>query len=152
MESLLKYLNNFFYNFGEYGQHEISFNKITVKGVYYVGQYVKIVGSCVNDGVYQVLKVDSGTITLVGELSNEAFTGTIFSLGVPGRLKEISEQIQEFNRQLTTNGFASESFGDYSYTKATNANGELVGWKDIFKDDLRPYRKIKDSTRGVKMI
>lgn len=152
IETILRYLNNYFYRFGEYGEQNIKINKLKVKGAYRVGEYVKIVGSLYNDGVYQVIGVEVGSIVVAGELSDEDFTGTIFSLAIPKRIKEIAEQIQEFNRQLSASGFESESFGDYSYTRAKNKNGELMGWKDIFKSELALYRKSFESTRGVLML
>lgn len=152
MEKLLGSLNNYFYSFGEFGTHKIDFGRITVVGKYRVGQYVKVVGSTLNDGVYLVAQVNDGTISLNGDLIDEEFEGTVFSLAIPRQLIDLADEIKEFKAQNVAGIYVSESFEGYSYTRATNGRGGVATWKDVFKEDLRQYRKMVDSTRGVKML
>ena len=38
--------------------------------------------------------------------------------------------------------YQSESFGGYSYTKASASNGDQVDWKTVFRSRLNRWRKI----------
>ena len=38
--------------------------------------------------------------------------------------------------------YTSESFGGYSYTKATDANGAPIGWQKAFASRLNKWRKL----------
>ena len=151
MEKILGYLNNYFYRFGERGKYTIEDNVITVRGKYIEGQYVRLTGSVMNDGVYKVISVDENSITL-NETVNEVFEGIIYSLAIPKELIELEKKINKFVEDNPAGGYASESFGNYSYSKGTNANGELNTWKDVFKVELRPYKKMYDVIRRVKLI
>ena len=55
----------------------------------------------------------------------------------------LSEEIAAWNEKNGTPGpYTSESFGGYSYSKATNASGVVVGWQDVFKSRLNAWRRI----------
>ena len=42
--------------------------------------------------------------------------------------------------------FTSESFGGYSYTKATDsATGQPATWETVFRSQLNPYRKLRET-------
>lgn len=151
MNKILKYLNNYFYRFGERGTYEIKDNKIIVRGKYLEGQYIRIVGSLMNDTVLKVISVAENEITLE-KAYNEIYEGTIYSLAVPIDLIELLPKIEEFEEKNKPSDLASESFGGYSYSKATNKNGEAITWKDAFWNDIKGYRKMNDSVMGVKFI
>ena len=38
--------------------------------------------------------------------------------------------------------YTSESFGDYSYTKATGESGAPLTWRDVFASRLNAWRKL----------
>lgn len=151
MDKILAYLNNYFYRFGEKGTYNISENKVQVKGKYIAGQYIRITGSYLNDTIAKVISVEGDIITLE-KANNEEFEGVIFSLAIPPTLVDLFAKIEEFESKSTPSNLSSESFGNYSYSVATNKNGENMTWKDVFKNDLRPYRKIYDSIGKVKII
>lgn len=97
------------------------------------GQYVRIIGSVLNDGVYQY--------PLTG-LTDETFTGTVRLLKIEKAVLEKVPEIEAWCKKNQPTAFTSESFGGYSYSKATGANGVAAGWQDVFKAQLAPYRKM----------
>lgn len=105
----------------------------------YDGQYFRIVGSHLNDGVYTYP---------VEELKDETFNGAVYELRIPkellGIVKEI-EEWQEKNGAIADSPFNSESFGGYSYNKGSTASDELSGlsgWQKAFNSRLEPWRKL----------
>ena len=97
------------------------------------GQYVRIIGSVLNDGVYQY--------PLTG-LTDETFTGTVRLLAIPCTVLELVDEIQAWTDKNQPTAYTSDSFGGYSYSKATNADGVAAGWQDVFRARLAPYRKM----------
>ena len=99
------------------------------------GQYFRIVGSVFNDGVYQYG---------AAELADETFDGAVWALSLPPDLIALSAEIEEYNKSEVgkPSPFTAESFGGYSYTKATDANGVPIGWQKAFASRLNKYRKL----------
>lgn len=97
------------------------------------GQYFRVVGSVLNDGVYEYPATS---------LRDEVFNGTIVAMAVPPRLIELVDKIKDYNTKNIASPYTSESWGGYSYTKATDSNGQAVGWKTAFAKDLNEWRKI----------
>ena len=101
------------------------------------GQYFRICGSVFNDGLHQYNVLD---------LIDETFTGTIWALAIPKALIDLSKEIekwQEKNGESASSPYSSESFGGYSYSKATDAEtGGAVTWQSAFKQQLSAWRKI----------
>lgn len=106
------------------------------------GQYYRICGSVFNDGLHKY-----GDIYDI--LQNETFTGTIWALAIPKAVVELSAKIEEWqtkNGDAVASPFTSESFGGYSYTKATDATtGAQATWETVFRSQLNPYRKLKET-------
>lgn len=98
------------------------------------GQYFRIKNSLFNDGVYQYP---------ISDLTDEIFNGEIWLMAIPKNILELNTKITAFIAENKKGGFNSESFGGYSYNKATNSDGNIAGWQDVFKDDLKPYKKLK---------
>ena len=101
------------------------------------GQYFRICGSLFNDGLHQY-PADG--------LVDETFNGTIWALAIPKAVIELADEIgkwQEKNGEAASSPFSSESFGGYSYSKATDAEtGGAVTWQSAFKKQLSAYRKL----------
>lgn len=136
LEKILSYLNNYFEVSDEPPKPEkytISNGTLLLDGVS-DGQYVRIFGSVFNDGVYQY--------PLSG-LTDEVFTGYVIPLAVPREVVSLADDISEWTKSNQPTAFTSESFGGYSYSKATGANGTAVTWREVFASDLAPYRKMK---------
>ncbi len=110
-----------------------------------VGQYVRIVGSIRNDGVYVLSETDpeegEPEKTIAG-LVDETFTGAIFGLAIPKDLVTLDSEITAYVAANPASGYVSESFGGWSGTKATGANGAPLSWKTVFGARLNRWRKI----------
>ena len=132
LESVLMYLNNWFV-MGRYDDtYTIEDGGITLPFLV-DGQYFRIVGSVFNDGVYQY----------PAELTDETFDGSVWALSIPKALLSTVEEITAWQAKNADSGpYTSESFGGYSYSKATNSRGVAVGWQDTFAAQLAPYRKL----------
>lgn len=106
------------------------------------GQYYRICGSVFNDGLHKYGDIGD-------KLQNETFTGTIWALAVPKAVVELSAKIEEWqtkNGETVTSPFTSESFGGYSYTKATDSvTGAVATWETVFRAQLNPYRKARET-------
>ena len=100
------------------------------------GQYYRIIGSVFNDGVHKF-----GTDTLTNE---KPFDGAVWAMAVPPDFLEVVGEIEAYCKSDAgkTSPFVSESFGGYSYTKATTADGSPVGWKQAFASRLNKWRKL----------
>ena len=119
---------------------------ITVKYNYVLGQYIYLHGSILNDGVYQVINIQDGVITLDSKdqsLHDEKWGGTIYSLRVPNDFLQLIGQIENF--EMSSDGKASNitsaTFGIQSTTFGTNDQGVKAGWQDVFRQELHKYRR-----------
>ena len=99
------------------------------------GQYFRIIGSVFNDGVHQYHAAD---------LTDEVFEGAVWSMAVPPAVIDLAAEIEEYNKSDAgkASPFTSESFGGYSYTKATDANGVPISWQKAFARRLDRWRKL----------
>ena len=101
------------------------------------GQYFRICGSVFTDGLHQYPATD---------LVDEEFSGAIWELAIPPAVVDLADEIskwQEKNGEASTSPYQSESFGGYSYSKATDsASGGAVTWQSVFKRQLSAWRKI----------
>lgn len=134
-------VNNYFEQTRIFGKFEIANGNIDLNryGIQ-EGQYIRVVGSVFNDGVYQY------PIPPENELVDEKFDGAIWVMAVPS---SVVTQIEEINQWEATNQstlnspYQSESFGGYSYTlKAENAEGGL-NWQTHFRRKLDRWRKVR---------
>lgn len=118
------------------GTYTISGGAISPLDFIMEGQYFRICGSVFNDGVYQKSSADQS-------LEDEVFDGSVWAMAVPPAVIALAEDIKKFNAENKTSAFTSESFGGYSYTKATNKEGIAIKWQDAFKSELNKWRKIR---------
>ena len=102
------------------------------------GQYIRIVGSLLNDGIY--LLPDDFTIA---ELQDETFTGAVFGLAIPKDLVTLDAEITAYVAANPASAYTSESFGGWSGTKATGSNGAPLSWKSVYAARLNRWRKLK---------
>jgi hypothetical protein len=63
---------------------------------------------------------------------------------IPPAVVTLAQDIEKYAQSDAgkQSAYISESFGVYSYTKATNSKGVPLSWKGVFEDDLRPWRMI----------
>lgn len=105
------------------------------------GQYFRICGSIFNDGLHKCGDVD---------MQDETFTGAVWALAVPKTVIDLSEEIKEWeskNGGASRTPYASESFGGYSYSKATDTTtGGAVTWQAAFRVQLNQWRKVRENS------
>lgn len=134
---VMKSINNFFEdeNGYNYGVWEIKDGLITLPFLLN-NQYFRIIGSVFNDGVY---KYDANL-----ELVDETFDGTIVALKPPKAFMDLVAEIEAFNDKYgTITPYTSESFLNYSYSKASGANGTgQITWMDAYRSKLNKWRKL----------
>lgn len=108
------------------------------------GQYFRIVGSDLNDGVY----LYNGEP--IEALKDEVFNGAIWAMSVPPIVLALAADIdawREKNEALDSENmspYTSENFeGYYSYSKGGNSKGgTATSWQSQFADRLKPYRRL----------
>ena len=129
-------IRNYFVKDIHNGTFEIVGGKITPLDFIQENQYFRIVGSVFNDGVYKY------TADLV--LTDEIFSGSVWAMAVPPSVVALAEEIKKYNEsdEAKPSAYNSESFGGYSYSKATDENGAPIGWKKVFASRLNKYRRI----------
>ena len=135
LTNLCAELRNYFETEKRFGTFTISGGSISPSDFLQDGQYFRIVGSVFNDGVYRYPAHD---------LADETFKGAVWAMKVPPAVVELLQKIQEFEAATANapTAYISESFGGYSYTKATDKNGLPVGWKTVFKNELKRWGKL----------
>lgn len=138
LEQICAHLHNFFEISSVYGWHTITDGSLAVDGIQ-GGQYFRIKGSVFNDGLHQYPAYG---------LMDETFEGTVALCAIPRQLVELAGEIekwQEENASKLSSPYSSESFGGYSYSKATGSGdnaGGILGWQDIYRSRLNRWRKI----------
>lgn len=141
LEQVLTHIHNWF-QVGIYpGTYTISNGGVTLPFLQ-DGQYFRIVGSLFNDGLHQY----GPAMEL---LQDETFDGAVWALAVPKSVVELAGKIaawQEKYGAVIDSPYTSESFGGYSYSKASGA-GDIAGsggWQAAFRARLNPYRKLRE--------
>ena len=138
LEQVLMHLKNWFLVPGgiHEGTYTIEDGGITLPFLEN-GQYFRICGSVFNDGLHQYPASD---------LKSESFEGTVWALAVPQAVIELASEIeawQKKNGDASVSPYQAESFGGYSYSKATDsASGGAVTWQTAFRSRLNNYRKL----------
>ena len=145
LTEFFQYLRNWFYgNEPRFdGDFTIADGQLNISEDIKLGQYYRIFGSTLNDGVY----LHDGKEALL----NETFTGTVRLMAVP---KEVSALIGEISAWQGKYGgadseamspFASESFGGYSYSKGQSANvsgNSSSAWQSAYAARLSLWKKV----------
>lgn len=96
-------------------------------------QYYRIVGSVFNDGLHRYPTSD---------LTDEVFDGEVWALAVPKAVTGIAAEIETWCKAHPDSVYTSESFGGYSYAKATASDGTPMRWQDAFRRRLDRWRKL----------
>ena len=135
LTNLCAEIRNYFETQKRFGAFTISDGSISPSNFLRSGQYYRIVGSVFNDGVHRHPAHD---------LTDETFDGAVWAMAVPPAVVELLHKIDEFEKAEANSptAYTSESFGGYSYTKATDANGAPIGWQKAFAGRLNKYRKL----------
>lgn len=121
---------------GKVGEFTISGGALPLSFVK-EGQCVRIAGSAFNDGVHMYPFYD---------LQDETFVGSVWALRIPPELMSIAAEIQGSMDEEALGGglspYISESFGGYTYTRATDKNGVPADWRTLYARKLDKWRKM----------
>lgn len=128
------HLNNYFVQTSHNGVYEIKDGVIVSlpQGVP-ANQYILIAGSVFNDGVHMACD---------GDLTDESFSGVVYGLVIPPAFLSLVGDIRKFIEAEAVSPFTSESFGGYTYSKATDAGGMPISWQGAFRQRLNRWRKL----------
>lgn len=146
LTELCQEIHNWFDLDRKYGKYTITGGVLDVDFLLN-GQYYRIKGSVFNDGVHKY--GDNKDV-----LDNEVFTGEVWALGIPKAVVQLAADIAEWKAKYEVatsqamTPFQSESFGGYSYNKASTASSAgsaastPTGWKAVYASALNRWRKI----------
>lgn len=105
--------------------------------------YIRIVGSRLNDGVHKVSDLN---------LVDESFHGGIWIMSPPADFISLVKEIEDWQEKngksdsAAMSPFQSESFGGYSYSKASgrSSSGSSIvpTWQSVYASWLNRYRRI----------
>ena len=103
------------------------------------GQYFRIVGSILNDGVHKNAASDI--------LTDETFSGAVWSMAVPPDFLALAQDISTWctaNKAVIDSPMEQETVGGYSYKLKGSGNGSAGAgtWEGQFASRLGPWRKI----------
>lgn len=144
LTQVCQYLRNWFERTKYVGDFTIASGELTYRDGSALpllsGQYYRIVGSILNDGVHQVEEEGN-------PLKDESFTGSVWSMAVPPDFLTLVGDIGEWveaNAAAINSPYQSESFAGYSYSKGyAGGNGtDAITWQSQFAARLAPWRKI----------
>ena len=136
LEQVLRHLNNWFLvpDGIHSGEFTVQDGSITLPFLQ-TGQYFRVMGSVFNDGLHQHPEQD---------MTDETFDGAVWALSVPKSVISLADEITVWNEKNGTPGpYTSESFGGYSYSKATKASGVAGGGLDECKSRRNTWRRIE---------
>lgn len=143
IEQILDFIHNHFVQYTTEGEFSV------IDGVLHgttlqPRQFFWIQGSTFSNGVHQM--VDSDPIMYDGFKVTETFRGTVSALAIPADLLALAGEIQAYvekNGDRMNSPFQSESFGGYSYTKASgNGSADGADWRSVFATRLNRWRKL----------
>lgn len=131
IEDLCFETKNFFEREKIFGEFDIKDGALLVDDVM-DGQYIRVIGSSLNDGLY--LYPTEG-------LTDETFKGAVWVCSIPRAFTNLLERINAWTEKTAAvldSPYKSESFGGYSYTKDDSS----VSWQSKFKKELNRWRKL----------
>lgn len=154
LTEVCQYLRNWFDRnqpkfYGDFAIRDakLFFDGADMAGLLKDGQYIRIVDSTLNDGVYKFPDE-------LEMLSPEEFTGSVWGMAVPLEVISLAEDIEKWQSKYgdiesaAMSPYNSESFSGYSYSKSTgtySGSGESQAgtWQGVFRARLNLWRKIK---------
>lgn len=145
LETVCAHIHNYFCDEDAIvsGTWTVEDGAIDLDGVVLEGQYFRVVGSALNDGVYQYPAAD---------MADETFTGQIWPMRPPRAFLQTVTDIEAWQAkygEAMASPYQSESvIGVYSRTKqggntTQGAAADADGWKSAFRSRLNPWRKLR---------
>lgn len=137
MENVMRRVRNYFQRGYTEGTFDITGNVLSPAPA---APWVAIRGSLYHDGVY---RCTDGVLQDMPEgRMDERFTGVVWHLHPPDDFVSLVEDINAYDAKNPAGAYQSESFGDYSYTRPSGANGGVMSWETAYADALRPYKRM----------
>lgn len=146
LSRLCGYCRNYFEREKVFGVFKIENTVLTRDGGEFApleGQYVRIVGSVLNDGVYEYKAAG------IPGLRDETFDGAVWLLAIPSDFIALSAEDDAWWAKYgdaVNSPFSSESISgsSYSYSMASSsgATGSDGAWAAAFAPKLSQWRKI----------
>lgn len=141
--SVMRYCRNYF----EVGYVDGTF-RITGNALHGAGDgvhWVYISGSIMHDGVWEIC---NGYLTgrSVDGLEDEEFNGRVWLLAPTMEFIDLCKAIKEYEEKNPLGSFASESFGEYRYTRRFAADGR-TDWQSTFAAQIAPYVRMYTGVR-----
>lgn len=145
LTEICEYLRNWFCEDSDkiIGNIVVGDSEITVPyGAIQPGQYIRIVGSVFNDGVWQYGEAD---------FYPETYDGAVWLMRIPKSFIDLVTEIENWQDKYggvdskAMSPFNSESFAGYSYSKSSGGSGEVASptnWQGVFAARLSPWRKL----------
>ena len=147
LTEICAYLHNWFCEDSDMivGNIVIGDSEITVPNVVIQpGQYIRIIGSVFNDGVWQY-----GEATF----RPETFDGAVWLMRIPQTVIQLATDIEDWQAKYGSvdskamSPFNSESFGGYSYSKSgggSAGSSSVPTWQSVYASRLRRYRRLRE--------
>ena len=134
--AVMRHIRNYFDRGYRYGDFTIIGGALTPAPD---SAYVYIAGSVLHDGVWAL----SGDMLqgVPDGLRDESFSGRVYELHPPDDFLRLCGEISEYDDKNPVGALQSESFGDYSYTRAS-VQGGAQGWQAAFRPQLDAYRRM----------
>lgn len=135
IEAVCRELHNWFTQTINAGTFEVKDGKLTVTGAQ-DGQYIRIIGSVFNDGVY---------VYPASGLTDETYDGAVWLMAIPPEVLQLAADIKtwsEDNDKLINSPYTAESFDGYSYSKESGEDGSGLTWQTHFMKRLNAWRKL----------
>ena len=141
LTQICQYLRNWFERDKYFGSFTISGGVLTYADGTALpllnGQYFRIVGSILNDGVHSTNDM----------LTDETFSGAVWSMAVPPDFLALAQDIERWctdNAAAINSPYQSETVGGYTYKLKDGGNGAAGAgtWEGQFASRLGPWRKI----------
>ena len=135
LDAICAHIHNYFETGRRPGTYTVAEGRLELPFVK-AGQYFRVTGSDLNDGVYRYPAED---------LRDETFTGEIWPMAVPRAVLALSGEIDAWTEkygEASQSPYQSENvIGVYSYTRATGSVAG-AGWQGAFRERLNPWRRL----------
>lgn len=109
--------------------------------------YIRIVGSRKNDGVYKIEDLIEHPLR-----DEDVFKGAIWEMSIPQDFLDLVKEIEAWQEKYggvdstSMSPFQSESFGGYSYSKgsggSSSSGSSAPTWESTYANRLKVYKKI----------
>lgn len=134
ISAVMRHVKNYFARGCMDGEFSVSGGKLTPAPA---SPYIAVSGSAGLDGVHPVSDLPSDV--------TETFTGRVWLLHPPEDFLALCEKISKYDDANPVGAMQSESFGDYTYRRASvgmNGSGGVASWQTAFAQQLVPYRRM----------